>query len=296
MRALVTGSGGFLGRHFKSELVRRGYQVIAVEINDPAFSCDAMQVFTKGHMRVDLAIHCAALSPHRQAIDADPLRVGAYNLMLDAALFDWAARVQPDHLVYISSSAAYPAHLQNGSNPVDWLTEFDIDLDHRVIGNPDAIYGWTKLTGEQLANRYQQAGGRATVVRPFTGYGTDQSSRFPFGAFRDRANRRDDPFEVWGSGEQVRDFIHVKDLVAATMRAVELRVAGPINLCTGVGTSMLELAELFCEAAGYSPRIETKPGAPGGVQHRVGDPTLLHEFYIPSIDIRRGVSDALAGR
>lgn len=296
MRALVTGHRGFLGRHFRAELIRRGYQVVGVDLDEPEHPGDAMDTFLHGNLRFDLVIHCAALSPHRKAIDTDPLRVGAYNLMLDAALFDWASRTEPDHLVYVSSCAAYPFHLQEGSGRVEWLTEYDIDLTHRMIGNPDSIYGWVKLTGEQLANRYQQAGGRATVVRPFSGYGTDQSASFPFGAFRDRANRRDDPFEVWGSGDQVRDFVHVNDLVAGTLRAVELRIPGPINLCTGVGTSMVELAELFCRVAGYSPQIVTRPGAPGGVQYRVGDPTRMHEFYVPSIDIRRGVTDALAGR
>src|SRR5690606_7526800 len=165
-----------------------------------------------------------------------------------------------------------------------------------VIEAPDAVYGWTKLTGELMAEHYRAAGGKVTVVRPFSGYGTDQSAEFPFGAFRDRALARADPFWVWGSGEQVRDFIHVDDVVGAIMAAVASDVDGPVNLCTGQGTSMRQLAALFCAAVGYDPVIKLAGNAPGGVNYRVGGSVRMRELYQPRVTIDRGVDRAVERR
>lgn len=291
MRALITGHEGFLGRHLYLRLLQDGYQVTGADVVGPV-PTDAREVFQHDRRRYDLVIHCAARSPHRAAIDGDPAAVGATNLELDAALFGWALRTQPARLVYLSSSAVYPVALQTGAVNVP-LREDQVQATGPVIGAPDAVYGWTKLTGELMAEHYRAAGGKVTVVRPFSGYGTDQSSKFPFGAFRDRALMRADPFWVWGDGEQVRDFIHVDDLVGAIMAAVASGIDGPVNLCTGQGTSMRELAALFCAAAGYDPAIKLAGNAPGGVNYRVGDSVRMREFYRPKVTIDRGVIRAM---
>lgn len=291
MDVLVTGSQGFLGRHFVTAMEERGDFVLEVDVAD---GHDARDFFREDPHQWDLAIHCAAASPHRAAIDGKALAVGAENLALDAALFEWAARTRPGRVVYFSSSAAYPIDLQNDFARPHALREDDIRLDRLNVGTPDAIYGWVKLTGERLADAYRQQGGAVTVLRPFSGYGEGQSADFPFGAFRDRAQRREDPFTIWGTGEQVRDWIHVDDVVAATLAAVEQGVDGPLNLCTGVGTSMRELADIFAAHAGYRPTFETHPEKPSGVAYRVGDPALLHEVYVPRISLEEGVKRAMA--
>jgi nucleoside-diphosphate-sugar epimerase len=303
--ALVTGSAGFLGRHFVRQLQQQGYVVAQIDVADARpddgrtgqhghVIRDALELFSPRGFPIghdDLVIHCAAVSPHRSAIDGTPLTVGAGNLELDAAMFQWAARTKPGRVVYISSSAAYPKQGQLAKN--HWaLDEAYIDLEHSQ-GDPDAIYGWVKLTGERLAEAYQAQGGAVTVVRPFSGYGEDQSTDFPFGAFVARAQRREDPFVVWGDGTQVRDWVHVDDVVAGTLAAAGQGADGPLNICTGVGTSMRELAELVCREAGYSPRLEFRPDAPVGVAYRVGDPAKLHEIYTPKVTLEEGVRRAV---
>jgi nucleoside-diphosphate-sugar epimerase len=293
VKVLVTGSAGFLGRHFRSALLDRGDEVTAIDIADGR---DALDVFRHGNRTFDLVIHCAAVAPHREAIDGRALAVGAGGLELDASLFRWAARTRPGRIVYLSSSAAYPTDLQNDFARPWNLREQDIRLDRLNIGAPDAIYGWVKLSGEQLAEAYRAQGGAVTVVRPFSGYGEDQSPSFPFGAFRDRARRREDPFTIWGTGEQVRDWVHVDDVVGAVLAAVDADHDGPLNICTGIGTSMAELAAMFCAEAGYDPRFEYLPDKPAGVAYRVGDPTLLNEVYVPRVSLAEGVKRALAAR
>jgi nucleoside-diphosphate-sugar epimerase len=292
MKVLVTGSAGFLGGHFAARLRADGHKVTGVDIANRS-SQDILLGFRYGKRHFDLVLHLAAVSPHRAAIDSRALAVGVGNLALDAALFDWAARTKPGRVVYFSSSAAYPVDLQNDfARPHD-LREDDARLDRLNVGTPDAIYGWVKLTGERLAAAYRAQGGAVTVVRPFSGYGEDQSADFPFGAFRDRALACEDPFTIWGDGSQVRDWVHVDDVVGAVLAAVEEGVDGPLNVCTGIGTSMRELAELFTAAAGYRPAYELVGDAPAGVAYRVGDPARMHEIYTPRVSIEEGVKRAL---
>ena len=165
-----------------------------------------------------------------------------------------------------------------------------------MLGRPDQLYGWAKLTGEQLADRARQAGVAVSVVRPFSGYGSDQDDCYPFPAFIDRALRREDPFQVWGDGEQTRDFIHIDDIVGAVMAMCEREISGPVNLCSGVATSFSNLARMVCDAAGYEPKIEHLISAPTGVHHRVGDPRLSARFYTPRISLSQGIEWAMKHR
>ena len=292
MRALVTGAAGFIGRHVMRALTLQDVvdDITAVDIAHKPF-VDALDLFRHEDRHYDLVLHCAAVSPHRAAIDGRALAVGAGNLALDAAMFEWAARTRPGRVVYFSSSAAYPVHMQ-ASDLQFRLTEDDVDLVRP--NEADAIYGWVKLTGERLAAAYRQQGGAVTVLRPFSGYGEDQSSKFPFGAFLYRTLAREDPFEIWGDGEQVRDFVHVDDVVGATLAAVENEIDGPVNVCTGRPTPFNDLARMFAAEAGYEPEIKHLTDAPRGVAYRVGDPTLLNTFYEPRVSLEEGVRRALA--
>lgn len=285
MRALVTGAAGFVGRHMTAALRARGYQVAVV---DTVLGYDAHEVFAGRHAAgtYDLVVHAAASSPHRAAIDRQPQHM-ARNLQLDAAMFDWATRTGQGRVLYLSSSAAYPIELQDDPQ---WgaLVEEDIDLD--AVRQPDAAYGWTKVTGEKLAEAARKAGLPVTVVRPFSGYGEDQSEDFPFRALLQRARRRDDPFVIWGDGQQVRDWIHVEDVIAGALAVVESGTDQPVNLCTGVGTSMVDLATMACEQLGYKPEFEFRRDKPAGVAHRVGNPLRFHAFYTPQMSIEDGIA------
>jgi nucleoside-diphosphate-sugar epimerase len=87
------------------------------------------------------------------------------------------------------------------------LKETDINLAD--CSTPDMTYGWAKLTGEFCLQYLEQAGIKVNVFRPFSGYGTDQDLDYPFPSYIRRGNLKLDPFEIWGDGQQVRDFIHM---------------------------------------------------------------------------------------
>ncbi|MGW1015592.1 NAD-dependent epimerase/dehydratase family protein [Streptomyces niveus] len=291
MHVLLTGAAGFVGRHLHRALLDRGDGVLGLDLNCTplARSGDALDFFRTDDTRYDLAIHCAAIVGGRVSIDGSPLGV-ATNLALDSWYFRWLVRTGTPRAVYFSSSAAYPVALQQPGE-IHRLVEDDIDFEQP--GRPDATYGLAKLTGEQLCQYAEAEGTRITVLRPFSGYGEDQDEAYPFPAFIRRARERQDPFEIWGDGSSTRDWIHIDDLVGATLAAVDHDVTGPVNLGWGRATSFDQLARYVTEAAGYRPQFKHLPTAPQGVHHRVCDPTRMLAFYQPTVTIEEGIRRAL---
>lgn len=273
-----------------AELSASGWETAYLDI---AAGTDALDYFRQPRpSRWDLVVHAAASSPHRAAIDGEPQHF-ARNLQLDSAMFDWAVRTGQGRVLYLSSSAAYPIYLQGPDHHIE-MAEDEIGLDE--VMEPDSDYGWAKLTGERLARAARKAGLPVTVVRPFSGYGEDQTENFPFRAIIERARRREDPFVIWGNGNQVRDWIHISDVIAGALAVVESGTEDPVNLCTGVGWSMAELAHLACDQADHRPKFQYLADKPAGVAYRVGDPERFHQYYKPQVSLAEGVARALAGK
>jgi nucleoside-diphosphate-sugar epimerase len=287
MRVFLSGHRGLVGRHLHAALEARGWDVTGIDLADS--SGDALDFFRTDDQRWDLAIHAAAIVGGRASIDGSPLGV-ATNLALDAWYMRWLIRTKTPRAVYFSSSAAYPVGMQ-GPGLVRRLYEEDISLDYPE--EPDATYGWAKLTGEKLATYAEAEGCRTLIPRPFSGYGEDQEPCYPFPAFIQRAKRRDDPFEIWGSGDSTRDWIHIDDLVGATLALLDADVTGPVNLGWGRATSFDELARIVTTAAGYRPQYKHRHDAPQGVHHRVCDPSRMLDHYVPTVTLEAGVRRAL---
>lgn len=285
MKILITGDAGFVGRAFHRALDNKGHDITGIDI---ANGIDCRDFFKKDDTKYDVVIHLAAIVGGRATIEGNPLAV-ATDLAIDSDMFQWAIRTKPKHVVYFSSSAAYPIYLQRLAYKQS-LRENDINLDH--IRTPDLSYGWAKLTGETLARYARNEGLNVTVLRPFSGYGSDQALDYPFPSLIERAKRKADPFDVWGTGEQTRDFIHIDDIVAATFEAVKNKI-NTLNLCTGRPTSFIQLAEMTMLQAGYLAPIRKHPGKPSGVEYRVGNPTKMLEIYTPKISLEEGIARAL---
>ena len=284
MKILITGDAGFVGSYFRKAL--DGHDIVGVDIKN---GLDARKFFAEDQTHFDLVVHLAAIVGGRATIEGAPLSV-AVDLAIDSELFQWALRTKPGRIIYYSSSAAYPIKLQDYGS-THRLTESDIDLNN--IQSPDYTYGWAKLTGEMLASYAEKEGLRVHIFRPFSGYGEDQSLDYPFPSFIKRGVEKANPFKIWGTGNQVRDFIHMDDVVAATIEAVRQDIQGPVNLGLGRPTSFNELANLVSGECGYSPEIEHIIGAPEGVQYRCSDSAKMLSFYTPKISLEEGISRAV---
>lgn len=210
--------------------------------------------------------HFAAIVGGRAKIDGDPMMV-ALDLSIDAEFFYWLTRQKPERVLYPSSSAAYPVSKQTEANTIQ-LQESDIDFNN--MGQPDMTYGWSKLTGEFLAKiAAERYGLKVTCIRPFSGYGEDQDYTYPIPAIARRAVFKETPFEVWGTGMQGRDFVHIDDVLDCTLLAMEqIQDGSAINIGMGKLTNFREIIGIFTEFAGYNPPIKQLLDKPVGVFSR----------------------------
>lgn len=318
-KVLITGGAGFVGRHFCRRFLEAGDEVhvvdpvalhtggIAPEDGWPLFEPrdfsgfrfvrqDCRQWFKEsGEGGFDYVLHLAAMVGGRLMIENHPLAV-ADDLSIDAEFWQWAKATQPAKSLYFSSSAAYPVKLQRREDYV--LLREDMISFADDIGMPDMTYGWAKLTGEYLARlAFEKHGLRSVVYRPFSGYGEDQDMSYPFPSICKRAldNKGAPSIHVWGSGLQMRDFIHIEDCVdgvLATMDKIDDGAA--VNLSTGRYTSFIELARMAARAAGYDPEVTGMSDKPEGVFARGGDTSLQRAMgFTPRISLEDGVRLAL---
>jgi UDP-glucose 4-epimerase len=234
--------------------------------------------------------HFAAIVGGRLKIEGDPMAV-ALDLSIDAEFFYWACQHKPARVLYPSSSAAYPISLQSTTGAIA-LSEPDIDFT-KNLGVPDMTYGWSKLTGEFLAQiAAKHYGISVAVIRPFSGYGEDQDLTYPVPAIAARAARKENPFEVWGTGKQGRDFVHIDDVLDLIFILMDQVSDGSAyNIGSGKLTSFLDLIEVFTGIAGYKPDIKQLLDKPVGVHSRYCDISLVQEKFgwAPKISLEEGM-------
>lgn len=235
--------------------------------------------------------HFAAIVGGRLKIEGDPMAV-ALDLSIDAEFFYWICRHKPERVLYPSSSAAYPVSLQSESHAIA-LSEEDIDFKGN-LGTPDMTYGWSKLTGEFLAQIAAKHYGVSVVcIRPFSGYGEDQDLSYPVPAIAARAARHENPFEVWGTGKQGRDFVHIDDIIDLIfILMANVKDGSGWNIGSGKLTSFLDLIELFCDIAGYKADIKPLLDKPVGVHSRYCKMDRVEERFgwEPKISLREGMT------
>ena len=221
--------------------------------------------------------HFAAIVGGRSKIEGDPMMV-ALDLAIDAEFFYWITRFKPQRALFPSSSAAYPIDLQTTDGAIA-LAETDINF--KKMGEPDMTYGWSKLTGEFLAQiAAKNYGISVACVRPFSGYGEDQDLSYPTPAIAARAARKENPFEVWGTGYQGRDFVHIDDCIDCILMALEnIHDGSAINIGMGKLTSFRELIEVFTSFAGYKPEIKTLMDKPVGVHSRYSNMDYVNNTF-----------------
>ena len=318
-KVLITGGAGFVGRHFVRRFLDLGDEVHVVDRVapltggiDPAAGWPLFEPRDYRNFRFylqycraffqqcqatdfDYALHLAAMVGGRLMIENNPLAV-ADDLAIDAAYWGWAKVAQPRKTVTFSSSAAYPIKFQRQEGHV-LLTEDMISFEDD-LGMPDMSYGWAKLTCEYIGRlAYEKHGLKSVAYRPFSGYGEDQDDTYPFPSICKRvlANCGAPVITVWGSGTQMRDFIHIEDCVDAVLGTMDqIDDAAALNLSTGILTSFIGFASLAAKLCGFSPDVRGQSDKPTGVYARGGDTTKQTALGVRhKIPFREGIERAL---
>lgn len=240
--------------------------------------------------------HLASIVGGRELIDGNPILV-AKDLAIDSIFFNWIAsnRERIERILYASSSAAYPVHLQQEQEHTP-LKEDYISFGDKM-GLPDMTYGWGKLTGEYLSRlAAKKYGLHIACIRPFSGYGEDQDFSYPIPAIAKRVSLREDPLTVWGSGKQGRDFIHIDDCINAFFVILDhIKDGSGCNIGSGRLTNFLEVLQTFAKIEGYSPKIQPLLDKPVGVSARYADTSLVNSFgWRPKISNEEGFKRVLS--
>ena len=281
---LVTGGASFIGSHLVDALVARGARVRVADDLSSGVLENIRQHLDGGHLEflkgdlldpafasravrgVATVFHLAANHGGRGYIDRHQVAC-ATNLALDGTVFKACLEAGVENVVYASSGCVYPCGLQSDPAQTVYLTE-------EMVGPPydaDNAYGWAKLMGEMTLRAYARETALKTAsCRYFTVYGERCQESHAVTAMIARAFIGEDPFVVWGDGEQIRNWTHVSDIVEGTILAAErISDATALNLGTMERTRVIDAAREVLRYTGHTADIALRPDMPTGPLNRV---------------------------
>ena len=294
MRVLITGGAGFIGRHIaehlqgrtevrvldnlrcglKSNLSGLECQLIVGSILDRDLVREAM----KG---VDFVFHLAAMASVLESLQK-PHECAEINARGTAIVLEEAARARVKKLIFSSSAAIYgddPALPKIESMPVE----------------PKTPYATSKYEGERRCCSFTQQGRLTTVcLRYFNVFGPYQNPRSEYSAVVPALIQRairNEPITIFGDGRQTRDFIYVRDVVAANaFFGLQSQATGIFNVACGRQITITDLAVTIRNLTKSSSTIDYGPKRPGDMKHSVAGMNKTQEAgYRPACDLAGGL-------
>jgi nucleoside-diphosphate-sugar epimerase len=310
-RVLVGGGCGFLGSYLVPQLVEAGARVTVVDNLDNGYVDNLKPVadkveFIQADLRdvgvCDRVTRCrdVVLNLAAKAFGMEYSRVHngemlVHNLLSTLTPLEAARQNGVERYLIVSSSCVYP---DDAVVPTPELPMF--------TGMPESVnegYGWAKRI-QELAGLYyaHDYGMKVTIVRPFNPYGgnyrwnrDDKAHVIP--SLVKRIMDGEDPLEVWGSGQQRRNFLHASDATRLMMKVVEEDViATPVNIGYEDDLKIVELVNLICEISGRHPKIVFNKSKPEGRFRKCADSTRLREVtgsYVPRVSLREGIAEMI---
>ncbi len=303
---LVTGGASFIGSSLVDALVSRGAIVRVVDdlstgryeyISRLAESGSVefikgdlldSEIATRSVRGIEYLFHLAAIHGGRGYVDLHNVEC-SMNLILDGQLFREAVKAHVEKILFASSGCVYPNHLQSDPAKEVYLTE---DL----VGPPydaDNMYGWAKLMGELTLRHFVKQGLlKAASCRYFTVYGPRGKEDHAVIAMIARAFIQQNPFEVWGTGEQIRNWTYIDDIVEGTILAAEgIDDGTAVNLGTMERIRVVDAAAMILRRMGVEVPLKFLPHMPTGPYNRVAANRLAKELmgWEPRVPFREGI-------
>jgi len=303
---LVTGGTSFIGSSLADALVSRGaivrvvddlstgrYEYISQLVDSGSVEfikgdlLDA-EIATRSVRGIEYLFHLAAIHGGRGYVDLHNVEC-SMNLILDGQLFREAVKAHVEKIIFASSGCVYPNHLQSDPAKEFYLTE---DL----VGPPydaDNMYGWAKLMAELTLRHFVKQGLlKAASCRYFTVYGPRGKEDHAVIAMIARAFILQNPFEVWGTGEQIRNWTYIDDIVEGTILAAEgIDDGTAVNLGTMERIRVVDAAAMILRRMGVEVPLKFLPDMPTGPYNRVAANQLAKELigWEPRIPFREGI-------
>jgi UDP-glucose 4-epimerase len=249
-----------------------GCRVVKGDIRD----ADLVRRLIQG---IDAVYHLAAVTTFHECRDYPnkALHANAYGA---STVIQEAAKCDVSSFVLFSSASVY-----SGSKK-------PVKCEGMPLA-PKSIYGITKLMGEILCSDIGTKNGLpCTILRPFNVYG--ERGRGVINKFAD-ATKGDKRITIYGDGSQVRDYIHVDDVVRMAVAAGEGRMSGVYNVGTGGRCSLLTLKETVESVSGVTLTVERQPREPWDMQELVADTKKAKEILPTTIPLVEGITALLEG-
>ena len=289
---LVTGGASFIGSHLVDALVQKNCRVRVVDdfssgkreniqahLNNNAIELMEASLFepdvVKRSMRdIDIVFHLAAVHGGRGYIDTHQADC-SQNFILDGLVIREAKNAKVEKLVFASSGCVYPTEFQMDVNQEVYLSEDQVGPPYCADGQ----YGWAKLVAEMtLRAYYQEYGLKSVSCRFFTAYGERCLESHAVMALIARAFLRQNPFEVWGDGEQIRNWTHVSDIVRGVILAAEtIDDARAVNLGTDERVRVIDAVREILRHTGHECEIKFLLDKPTGPLNRAASPQYASE-------------------
>jgi GDP-L-fucose synthase len=277
MKTLVTGGGGFLGSHLVERLEQAGHEVVVARRRDYDLTRyeDAERLFADA--RPDLVFHLAAEVGGIGANRENPGRYWYANLMMGAHVLELSRVHSVDKLVIAGTVCAYPKF-----TPVPFSED---DLWNGYPEETNAPYGVAKksvLVGGQSYR--EQYGLNAIFLLPANLYGPrdnfDLQTSHVIPALIRKMVDASGEVVLWGDGSPTREFLYVDDCADGLLLAADrYDEPGPVNLGTGVETSIRELAETVADVTGFTGELVWDTSMPNGQPRRQLDATRAERLF-----------------
>jgi len=309
-RVLVTGGASFIGSHLVERLVELGADVrVADDLSSGktgnlAAVRDEIEIL-EGNLKhfefataatedIDRVFHLAADHGGRGYISNYPANC-ATNVALDNVVFETAVQNGVEKITFASSACVYPTDIQQERQR---LYEDMVSFDKRGGAFADETYGWAKLMGERsLQAFHDQYGIDASSVRIFTAYGPRENETHAIIALIAKAFAGQEPFQIWGDGEQTRNFTYVADIVEALVLANE-RITDATAVNAGIPDyiSINDVVDAIFEYMDQEmPKIDHMTDKPVGVRHRAADTSRAEDLlgWEPQYSLAEGLAETI---
>lgn len=282
MRVLVTGGAGFIGSNFVRKATEMGWDVSVLDdlstgleanlVDSVRFikgSIETISMIERAAKDCDAILHLAARGSVPRSI-GDPVATHNVNTLGTWNVLEYA-RNSGQYVIYSSSSSVFGRNVEQPKRQTSWMS-------------PMSPYAATKLAGEAYAQAYVESFNmKALVLRFFNVFGPFQRADSEYAAVIPkwiRACELNEPLDLFGDGEQSRDFTYVGSVAEVLIQACQnsLTAELPLNLGFGKPKSLNKLFEMLQETYPLA-RINRLPARAGEVRSSAADPEPLLQAF-----------------